>query len=138
MKTENLVEQLIAQGVYLSLRGDELLAVAPPDLIDEIRKHKSELVYRLQRLEELRRTESRPPRTDEELTLFFRELNKNADAWRIFETEMEEAAAIMEFDGGLSREAADVAAEEATALRWLEDERLKVRSRARSLVHAEI
>ena len=114
MTASELVTELRAKDVRLSVRGPDRLHVNAPErlvtteLIESLRRYKADIIAELRRLDDEARRRG-----------FFRELSRDADRWREFETEMEERAAIMEFDGGLSRDEATALAEVMTADQWL-------------------
>lgn len=114
MTASELVADLRARNVRLSVpEPDRLHVNAPeslvtPEFLETLRERKADIIAELRRRDE-----------DTQERALYRELNRNPDLWREFETQMEERAAIMEFDGGLSREEATALAEVMTADQWL-------------------
>ena len=114
MTASELVADLRTKDVRLSVpKPDRLLVNAPeslitPEFLETLRARKADIIAELRRRDE-----------DSKAEAFYRELNRDPDHWREFETEMEKRAAILEFDGGLSRDEATALAEVMTADQWL-------------------
>ena len=114
MTANELIAVLRARDVRLSVPAPDRLCVNAPEcfvtpwFIETLRRHKVDIIAELRRHHE-----------DARNRVFFRELSREPDRRREFETQMEERAAILEFDGGLSRDDATAQAEVMTADQWL-------------------
>jgi hypothetical protein len=105
--------QLEASGVSLGIvKPDRLRVEAPrgvvtPEVRATLQRYKSDIITELLERDEARRR------------AFFHELGCDPDRWREFETQMDERAAIMEIDGGLTRDQTLFQAELMTFEEWI-------------------
>lgn len=106
--------ELQASGVTLAfvapdrLRVEAPCGVVTPELRAALAQHKLDIIAELRRRQQ-----------DAQRLVFFRELGRHPDAWREFETQMEERASIMEIDDEVKRYEALAQAEMATYEEWL-------------------
>src|SRR4051812_45057056 len=113
MTASELVADLRARGVRLSVADPDRLHVnapeslATPELLETLRVRKADIIAELRRREEAQRRPS------------FHGLGRDPHAWRDFQDQVEERAAILEFDGGLSRDEANALSEVMTVDQWL-------------------
>jgi TubC N-terminal docking domain len=114
MTASELLADLRTKDVRLSVpEPDRLHVNAPeslvtPEFLETLRARKADIIAELRRHDE-----------DGERDAFYRELGRDPDVWREFQYQREERAAILEFDGGLSRDEATALAEVMTADQWL-------------------
>lgn len=90
------------------LRVEAPRGVVTPEVRAALQHYKSDIIAEL-----LERDE------DAQRRAFFRKLGHYPDRWREFEAQMNERAAIMEFDGGLTRDEALTQAEIITYEDWV-------------------
>jgi TubC N-terminal docking domain len=114
MTATTLLGELQTAGVIVTATLDGLLDLdAPRGVLTEaklnaLREYKTEIIAELRRRDEVARRRR-----------FFLDWARDPGAWHEFETEMEERAAIMEIDGGLSRNEALTQAEIITYENWV-------------------
>jgi hypothetical protein len=114
MSFSNLLSDLRGQDFTVALLEGRLAVKPKERLTDElrfaIREHKVALLLELE-FEE----------NETKIKTMLREVSKNEAAWLELEAQIEERAAIMEFDGLIDHDEANTRAELLTLLTWVDD-----------------